>query len=487
MVTRAIHDAYLGILQAELMPATGCTEPIAIAYAASLARTILGKNPEHLTLTCSANILKNVKSVTVPNSGGLKGVAAAAIAGVVGGDYRARLDVLKSLGDGEIPEIRRLLASGYCRTQLAEGRTGLYIEAVASAGGSSSRVVIEHSHTGVTLLEKDGSRIPAGLFGLDEYGDEPSVEDGTERASGLGSGAASGAGTLSATRGATIGDARDARGATQDITREAARAGLDPGSGNREAYNLLTVRNIVEFADTVPLAEVEDLMLEQVRVNTLIAREGLEHEYGVSVGRTLLKYRGTDVRIRARAMAAAGSDARMAGCAMPVIINSGSGNQGLTVSLPVAEYARELQSSREQLVRALVVSNLVSLEQQEFIGKLSAYCGAVSASVGSAAGIAWLKGADYNQIARTITVAIATAGGILCDGAKSSCAAKIATALEAAILAHEIGMGENTAFASGEGLVGSDVDQTIRNIGMVGSVGMRPTDLKVIEVMLDSQ
>jgi len=255
-------------------------------------------------------------------------------------------------------------------------------------------------------------------------------------------------------------------------------------SADRHEYALLNVRDILEFAATVNLEDIAELLRGQIRMNNAIADEGLSGDYGVSVGKNLLKYGGNDIRVRARARAAAGSDARMGGCALPVVINSGSGNQGLTVSLPVIEYASALGCDEEKLIRALAISNLVSLEQKEYIGKLSAYCGAVSAAVGSAAAIAWLKGGTYEQIAATITNAIATADGILCDGAKSSCAAKIATALEAAIMAHEIGMEEGKKFANGEGLVGPDVEATIRNVGHVGSVGMRSTDLEIIKLML---
>jgi len=286
-------------------------------------------------------------------------------------------------------------------------------------------VIVEHTHTGISLIERDG----APFF-----------------------------------------DARGTR--TKGI------------STDRREYSLLNVKDILEFARTTELDEIGYLLRQQIELNTAKAEEGLSGEYGVSVGKHLLKYGGNDVRVRARARAAAGSDARMGGCALPVVINSGSGNQGLTVSLPVIEYAATLGCDQEKLVRALIISNLVSLEQKEYIGKLSAYCGAVSAAVGSAAAIAWLKGGSYEQIAATITNAIATADGILCDGAKSSCAAKIATALEAAIMAHEIGMEEGKKFSDGEGLVGADVEATIRNIGQVGAVGMRATDLEIIKVML---
>lgn len=425
------YDAYVRILRRELVPAMGCTEPIAVAYAAAKAKETLGRRPDSLEMICSANIVKNVKSVTVPNTGGLKGIAAAAVAGAVGGDSSRELEVLQSLKPEQHAEISRLLAASFCRTSLAEGREGLYIEAVARSGKDFSRVVIEHSHTGISKIEKNGEV----LF---------------------------------------------------EAPRDIPEASLQGETAEPEPndYALLNVRDILRFAETFNLDDLAGLIREQIRMNSAISDEGLAGDYGVSVGKTLLKYRGDDIRIRARARAAAGSDARMAGCALPVIINSGSGNQGITVSVPVIEYADFLGCDEEKLIRALVISNLISLQQKDYIGKLSAYCGAVSAAVGSAAAIAWLKGGSYEQVAATIINAIATADGILCDGAKSSCAAKIATALEAAIMAHEIGMEEGKKFAQGEGLVGVDVEETIRNIGRVGSVGMRPTDVEIINLML---
>ncbi|MEW6549319.1 MAG: L-serine ammonia-lyase, iron-sulfur-dependent, subunit alpha [Spirochaetota bacterium] len=421
----ATAKAYIAILKDELVPAMGCTEPIAVAYAAAKAREVLGSMPEGALVRCSANIVKNVKGVTVPNTGGMKGIDTAAIAGIVSGKASAKLEVLASLTGEDIAEVRRLRSAGFCAQELAQGIEGLFIDVQVRAGGRSARVVVEHSHTGISRIEKDGIAV------FEEKGGNPG-----------GVGAA------------------------------------------REAYGLLNVKDILEFAETVDLDGIGSLIRQQIAMNSAIAEEGLSGNYGVSVGKNLLKYGGSDVRVRARAKAAAGSDARMGGCALPVMINSGSGNQGITVTLPVVEYAEELGSDEDRLIRAVIISNLVSLEQKEYIGKLSAYCGAVSAAVGSAAAIAWLKGGSYGQVSATIINAIATADGILCDGAKASCAAKIATALEAAMMAHEIGMEEGKSFGEGEGLVGADVEQTIRNVGIVGSVGMKPTDVEIIKLML---
>jgi L-cysteine desulfidase len=423
----ATTNAYIAILKEELVPAMGCTEPIAVAFAAAKARETLGSMPDRACIRCSANIVKNVKGVTVPNTGGLKGIDVAAIAGIVSGKAGAKLEVLASLTEEDIAEVRRLRDVGFCAQELAEGIEGLYIDAQVWAGGQSARVVLEHSHTGITRIEKNGKAV------FEKAGEKP--------------------------------------------------GGI---SADRREYGLLNVKDILEFAQNVDLGEIGFLIREQIAMNSAIAEEGLIGDYGVSVGRNLLKYGGNDVRVRARAKAAAGSDARMGGCALPVMINSGSGNQGITVTLPVVEYAKELEVGEERMVRAVLISNLVSLEQKEYIGKLSAYCGAVSAAVGSAAAIAWLKGGTYVQVSATIINAIATAAGILCDGAKASCAAKISTALEAAMMAHEIGMEEGKRFEDGDGLVSADVEQTIRNVGIVGSVGMKPTDVEIIKLMLKS-
>ncbi len=420
------YDAYLAILREELVPAMGCTEPIAVAFAAATARDILGLRPESAEIRCSANIIKNVKGVTVPNTGGMRGIRAAATAGIVGGNAQAKLEVLKSVTKEDLVEVKRLLAVGFCKAALAEGLEGLYIEAIVHAGGQSAEVVIKDSHTGVSRIRKNGVTV---------------------------------------------------------FEAEGKKVGGDAVAA-RPGYNLLNVRDILEFANTVDLSEVSSLLEGQIRMNGAISDEGMINDYGVSVGKTIIAREGGNVRSRARARAAAGSDARMGGCALPVVINSGSGNQGITVSIPVIEYASELKSDHETLLRALIVSNLVALEQKEYIGKLSAYCGAVSAAVGSGAGITYLCGGGYDKIAMTITNAIATAGGMFCDGAKSSCAAKIATALEAAITAHEMSL-QGKSFSSGEGLVGEDVEKTIRNIGSVGKTGMRSTDIEIIRIMLD--
>jgi len=471
MLSPEVYHAYCAILHEELVPAMGCTEPIAVAYAAAYARDVLGRRPERIELRVSANIVKNVKGVTVPNTGGMRGLEAAAVAGVVGGDVARKLEVLQSLDPGQLEEVRRLVQEGLCRVSLAEGIKGLYIEvwafgppeekaasATEPAGApvqASAHVVVEHTHTGIALVEKDGRLV------FDRNNANAADTSGQS----------------------TMERRPDECAGCDAAPREFPRAFV---SADRHEYALLNVRDILEFADTLRLRDIEAPLRAQIELNQAIAQEGLKGDWGVSVGKTLMKYRdASDVRVRARALAAAGSDARMAGCPMPVVINSGSGNQGLTVSLPVIEFARTLSAGEDKLLRALAVSNLVALEQKEYVGKLSAYCGAVSAAVGAAAGIAYLQGAGYTQISSVIIDAIATADGILCDGAKSSCAAKIATALESAMLGLELGLHEGRRFRDGEGLAGADVEETIRNVGIVAKNGMRATDAEIIRVMLE--
>jgi L-cysteine desulfidase len=438
MLNIKTQRAYAAILREELVPAMGCTEPSAVAYAAAKAREILNCTPDRVEIQCSANIIKNIKSVIVPNTDGLRGIAAAVIAGIVGGNPSKKLEVLQSVTERDIVEIKRLLGTRFCEASLAEGIEGIHIDVTVHSDARSVEVVIKTTHTGIVLIRENGVTI-FDATGPALISNSPQVDSFSARMN---------------------------------------------ANSDREKYGLLNIRDILQFADTVDLEDIEDLLDRQIVMNSAIADEGLMNEYGASVGRILMARGGNDVRVRARARAAAGSDARMGGCSMPVVINSGSGNQGLTVSLPVIEYAKEWGVGHEKLIRALVVSNLVALEQKEFIGKLSAYCGAVSAAVGSGAGITYLKGGNYLDVASTITNVIATVGGILCDGAKSSCAAKIATALDCAILGHEMSM-MGKCYGSGEGLVGDTVEDTIHNIGVIGSIGMRPTDIEIIRLMLE--
>ena len=426
-MNRKIYNEYVTILESELVPALGCTEPIALAYAAAKAKEVLGKMPDHITMRCSGNIIKNVKGVKVPNSGGMKGVEAAAVLGITGGDPSQTLEVLEHVTDREIDEAEKLLKAGFCDCVLKDDVANLYIEAYAvckKTEKSEALVVIEDEHTNITHIEKDGQV----LFHKEkkEYCQE--------------------------------------REKTPD-------------------KSLLNLEDIITFANEVQITDVEKVLGRQIKYNTIIAEEGLRNPWGAQVGRVVLEEFGEDVKWRAVAKASAGSDARMSGCALPVIINSGSGNQGMTCSLPVIEFGKELKKSKEEIYRALCVSNLVALNQKKYIGSLSAYCGAVCAAAGAGAGITYLCGGTLEQIENTVVNTIADAGGIVCDGAKPSCAAKISTALQAAILSHKMAM-RGLTFARGEGLVMDCPEDTIKAVGYVGRAGMKQTDVEILNLMI---
>ncbi len=423
-----LFRTYDEILEAELKPALGCTEPIAIALASATARSYLGSMPEKITVSCSGNVIKNVKGVTVPNSGGMKGIETAAVLGAVGGDASKSLEVLSTVTEEDRKEAGSLLTKGICRAVLKEGVPGLYIAVTAEKGNQSVTASIIDCHNEISSVVKNG--------------------------------------VLAYSR-----DSSHSQGKGEE----------------EEKKNLLSVEGILDYAGHSDISRVRDVLRSQWIMNERIAREGLEDAYGVSVGRTLLKhYDSTDVRIRARAKAAAGSDARMSGCPLPVVINSGSGNQGLTVSLPVIEYGQAMGKDEDEILRALAVSNLIAIHQKKYIGPLSAYCGAVSAAAGAAAGIAYLHTHDPATVSNTITNTLASVGGIVCDGAKASCAAKISSALEAAIVGFELADEENKSFKSGEGLVKDNIEKTIEAFGKVGKDGMKETDIEILHLMLES-
>ena len=421
------------ILKKELVAAMGCTEPIAIAFAAAKCREVLGKQPEKCQVRCSGNIVKNVMGVTVPNSGGLKGIDVAATLGILGGDAGRDLEVLQSVTEEHIEQAKLLLKKGFCSCALEQGVENLYILIRLTAGEEEAVVEIRNYHKNITHIEKNGEV----LFHQDSSCTEIVVKDDPDKA-------------------------------------------------------LLNIADILAFADEADEQTLK-LMEHQLRYNLAIAREGMEHSYGAQVGRTLLRgikaLNPETARAAAKAYAAAGSDARMNGCAMPVVINSGSGNQGLTASLPVKIYADSYVIGKDRMLRSLVVSNLIAIHQKQYIGSLSAYCGAVSAACGAGAAIAYLLGEKlsaellYRQVADTITNTIATVGGMVCDGAKSSCAAKIATAVDCAITAYELSRFGNV-FQPGEGLVMESVEDTIESVGRMGREGMHATDLEILQIML---
>lgn len=416
----ATHDNFIRILREELIPAMGCTEPIAISLTAAKAREVLGKDPERMTVRCSGNIIKNVKGVIVPNSGGQKGVEIAAVLGALAGRAERELEVISQVSEQDIARATALCAQGLCSCELEEGEENLYIRAELHAGADSAAVEVRSKHNHIARIEKNGQV----LFSQADL---------------------------------------------------AAQIGGDKTQ--------LNIRDILDFANSVDLAEIGALIDQQIACNTAISREGLDKQYGAQVGRTLLKFGGNDLRVRARAAAAAGSDARMNGCSMPVVINSGSGNQGITCTLPVVVYGEDMGADRDLLRRALVLTNLLAIHQKQYIGNLSAYCGAVSAGAAAACGIAYLNGGDYDVIGKTLVNALGTVGGIVCDGAKASCAAKISTSVDAGITGFEMAR-SGLAFPFGEGLVEQDYEKTIQNIGRMGRQGMKSTDVEILNIMI---
>ena len=416
-----IYREYVNILKTELVPAMGCTEPISIAYAAAKARKTLGCIPESVEIYASPNIIKNVKSVVVPNTGSLRGIGAAAIAGIIAGQADDELQVLSRVTPEEVKMISEQLSRIACDVKPAENGYIFYISVLAIGGGHTARVEIAGNHTNVIRIERDDQVI---------------------------------------------------------FSREY----VEQTSAGKTNHELLTVEDIVRFADTVEIGDVEETIARQIAYNTAIAEEGLRNSWGANIGNILLKSYGNSVHNRAKAYAAAGSDARMSGCELPVVINSGSGNQGLTASLPVIVYAKEIGATKDLLYRALVLSNLVTIHLKTGIGPLSAYCGATSAGCGAGAGITYLYGGGYKEIAHTIVNALAINSGMICDGAKSSCAAKIASAVEAGLLGMQM---ENHAsqFYGGEGIIVKGVENTIRNVGELARDGMRETDKLIIDMM----
>jgi len=417
------YQAYLNILNEELIPAMGCTEPIAIAYAAARAREVLGVIPERVLVEASRNIIKNVKSVVVPNTGGLKGLEASAVAGIVAGEADKVLEVIASIDDAGRERLRSFLDNK--EVSVSESKSSLIFDLVVTvfAGEESASVQISHYHTNIVLTQKNGE-----VISQNQHCDEIKVIKLTDR-------------------------------------------------------SIMNIKDILDFAETVDLKDIEDLLQHQIDYNMAIAEEGLAGDWGANVGSVLLEFWGNDVKIRAKALAAAGSDARMSGCDLPVMIVSGSGNQGLTVTVPVVEYAKELKSDRETLLRALLVSNLVAIHLKTGIGRLSAYCGVVSAGCAAGAGIAWLHGGRFEVIAHTIVNALASVSGIICDGAKPSCAAKISASVDAGVLGFLM-FEKDQQFYGGDGIVSKGVENTINNIARLAHDGMRETDKEIIRIML---
>ena len=418
-----LYQQFIAILKEELRPAMGCTEPIALAYAGAKARDVLGALPEQIDVLVSGNIIKNVKSVVVPNTGGLRGIAAAVCAGVAVGDAAKQLEVIACVSPEQQAQLKQYMSEVIVNISPAANDLVFDIDITLHAGGNKARVRIINHHTNIVHISRN-----------DEVLLELPVEESSE----------------------------------DHLTDK----------------SCLTIERIVDFADVLDPNDVKDTIGRQLEYNLAIAREGLKNSWGANIGSVILNQQGTTDNRRAAAFAAAGSDARMSGCEMPVIILSGSGNQGITASVPVAVYAESFGSTEEELLRAVAVSDLVTVHQKTGIGRLSAYCGAISAGCGAGAGIAYLHGGRHEAVAHTVVNAIAILSGTICDGAKPSCAAKIAAAVDAGILGYNMYL-EKQEFVGGDGIVTKGADKTVSNIGRLAREGMRETDRAILRIMLD--
>ena len=418
----AKYAAYVQTLKEELVPAMGCTEPIALAYGAARARVVLGEMPDRVVVGASGSIIKNVKSVIVPNTDHLKGIPAAAAAGIVAGDADKELEVIASVSSEQTAQMKEFMEQVPITVEHIDNGITFDIVITLYKGVSYARVRIANYHTNIVLVEKNGEIL----------------------------------------------EKKPVAGESED--------GLTDRS-------LLNMKDILDFARTVDIEDVREVLERQIDYNWAIAEEGIRGNYGANIGSVLLDMEGESVRVRAKAMAAAGSDARMNGCELPVIINSGSGNQGITASVPVIVYAKDMKVSHETLLRALTLSNLTAIHQKTAIGRLSAYCGAVSAGAGAGAGIAYLHGGDYKEIVHTVVNALAIVSGIVCDGAKASCAAKIASAVDAGILGYQMYI-RGQQFYGGDGIVTKGVEEMLKNVGRLGKEGMKATNEEIIRIMI---
>lgn len=422
MLSEKIYKNYLAILKEEMVPAMGCTEPIALAYGAARAREVLGKEPKRIVAHCSGNIIKNVRCVVIPNSGGLIGINAGVVLGAVGGDASKNMEVLENVSDEARIRTRELLEQEICKVEILDSPVVLHVILEMWAGEDYVSLEIKYSHINVTKIVKNGEA-------LLDY------------------------------------DNQDAQSEEADRT-------------------LLNLEDIKEFADTVNLEDVRSLIEAQINCNMAIAREGMTGKYGLGIGRVIKESYSYDMLTKMRSLTAAASEARMGGCDMPVIINSGSGNQGIACSVPLIVYAKEMELPEYSLYRALVFSNLLTVYQKLYIGKLSAFCGAVSASCASGAAITYMVGGGIDRIKKTIENTLANIPGIICDGAKISCAAKIAASLDAAFLAHHLAM-NNQGYAPYTGILREETSETISCVGLIGKEGMKETDKEILKIMIE--
>ena len=426
MLSNEIFSTYQAILIEELQPAMGCTEPIAIAYASALMRDALGDIPTSVEISLSGNIIKNVKSVIVPATGGMHGIEAAVAAGIISGRFDKKLELLSALGEDDRISLRSYLKKTLIKVSELKSSCTFDLLISGRCDENTARVQISGYHTNIVLAERNGESV---------------------------------------------------------IERYVQKEVLAASTKNAANRSLLSVENIIEFANTALLDELRPYLLRQIEMNMAIAEEGLRNPYGASIGQLLLKDGNVSIKDKARAYAAAGSDARMSGCEFPVCILSESGNQGITASVPVIVYARETGKSEDELLRALIVADLITVHQKTGIGCLSAYCGAISAGVGAGAGICYLEGGRLHEIAHTLVNAVAILSGTICDGAKPSCAAKIAMAVEAGFMGWEMAK-SGREFFGGDGIVTKGVENTIRNVGQLARDGMMETDREIIRIML---
>lgn len=420
---KEIYSAYTEILKEELMAAMGCTEPIALAYAAAIARRELNDLPDKVLVQTSGSIIKNVKSVIVPNTGHLKGIPAAVSAGIVAGNPDKELEVIADVSKDDIKNIEKFMQEKEIVVEHLDEGIIFDIVITLYKGEDYAKVHIINSHTNVVLVEHNHQILKSS----DCLNDMPS---------------------------------------------------------DTAKYELLNMKDIWDYINHVGLVDIKDILDRQIAYNMAIAEEGLQADYGANIGKVILSSDANSLKARAVAMAAAGSDARMNGCELPVIINSGSGNQGITVSVPVITYAKELKATDEQLYRALALSNLTAIHQRTPIGRLSAYCGAVNAGAAAGAGIAYLSGGDYEAVIHTVVNALAIVSGIICDGAKASCAGKIAFAVEAGILGYNMYM-QGQQFYGGDGIVKKGIEDTLKSVGRLGKDGMKGTNEEIIKIMLE--
>jgi len=422
MLCKKVEKDFLDILEEELIPAMGCTEPIALAFAAAKAREVLGSVPGKIVAKCSGNIIKNVRCVSIPNSGGMTGIEAACVLGALCGDVSREMEVLEAVTPEGLSESVEFIESGNCIVEYLESPIPLHFIIHLENGKENAEVEVRHSHTNIVRISKNGET----LFATEDFGEATAIAERGE----------------------------------------------------------LSVENIFAFANEVELSKIEKFARRQIECNMAIANVGMEGNFGIGIGKEMLEMNPGSVFTKMKAFAAAGSEARMCGCNMPVIITSGSGNQGIASSVPVIVYAREKNLPEEKMFRALAFSSLLTVFQKEYIGKLSAFCGAVSASCAAGAAITYIDGRTVEQIKNTIDNTLADIPGIICDGAKSSCAAKIASALDAALFAHVLAM-KGKVYEANTGIIQSDAGKTIRSVGHIGKVGMKQTDSEIVKMMID--